>query len=96
MSPLEMVLVVLFGKISSCRSVVVPDVLTLYKFNGEYPPLLVFVGSLVTIKPKPVSAVETSSAKDVDTTGDKSNVEVKRELKSFFVISFMALINKKK
>ena len=89
MSPLEMVLVVLFGKISSCRSVVVPDVLTLYKFNGEYPPLLVFVGSLVTIKPKPVSAVETSLARDVDIIGEQISVVVKIELKSFLVSLFI-------
>lgn len=85
MSSLEMVLVVLSGNMSAWRSVVVPDVLTLYKFNGEYPPLLVFVGSLVTIKPKPVSAVDTSFAKDVETRGEQSNVVVKRELKNFFL-----------
>jgi hypothetical protein len=43
------------------------------------------VGSLVTIKPKPVSAVDTSFAKDVETRGEQSNVVVKRELKNFFL-----------
>ena len=40
--------------------------------------------------PKSVEAVETSLAND--DKGDKSKVEVNRELKSFFVIFFISLI----
>ena len=43
--------------------------------------------------PKSVVAVSTSPANDAK--GDKSKVEVKRELKSFFVIFSISLIKRK-
>ena len=51
------------------------------------------VGSSATKNPKSVVLVETSP--ENDTKGDKSKVEVKRELKSFFVIFFISLIEGK-
>ena len=58
-----------------------PDSFTLYKFKGEKPPLLVFVGSFVTMKPIPLVAVETSSA-DTEIVV-KSNDDANKDVKSF-------------
>ena len=87
MSSLDIALLLPFGKMSSCKRVVVPDSFTLYKFKGEKPPLLVFVGSFVTMKPIPLVAVETSSADTeiVVKSNDDANKDVKSFLERFLI-----------
>ena len=66
---------------SSCKRVVDPDSFTLYKFKGEKPPLLVFVGSFVTMKPIPLVAVETSSA-DTEIVVKNNDIVNKEKLRN--------------
>ena len=68
----------------SCSLVTVPSELSLYKPTVDCPPLCTTVGSAAIKNPRSDLLVETSPEKD--DIGDKSKVEVKRELKIFFVI----------
>ena len=74
------------GKTSDCNLVTLPTEDNLY--NPSVFLLLLFtVGSSATKNPKSVVFVETSPENDAK--GDKSKVEVKRELKILFVIFFI-------
>ena len=72
-----------------CSLVTEPSELSLYRPTVDAPPSFTTVGSAAIKNPRSDLLVETSPENDA--TGDKSKVEVNRELKSFFANFFITL-----